>query len=73
MGADEINYEDLAEEPGQTAVPASFRQLLADGFPRGGGLKELAAIAGMQDSDTSIAAVRQGYRQILERQLRAGG
>jgi hypothetical protein len=72
MGADEITFEDLlADEPACGAPPATFKQLLADGFPHQGGLAGLAAIEQMEDPGPQLAAVRQGYLQILKMQRRA--
>ena len=72
MDADEITFEDLlVEEPGSPAPAGSFAQLLADGFPHKGGLAELTAIVQLPDPGPKSAALRQGYRQILEGQVLA--
>ena len=72
MDAQEITFEDLlTEEPAETAEVSSFAQLLAEGFPRRGGLAELAAIARMADPDPRFAALQHGFLQILEAQNRA--
>jgi len=72
MDADEITFEDLLDdEPGCAASPATFKQLLADGFPHKGGLAVLAAIERLEDPGPQLAPVRQGYLQILKMQRRA--
>jgi len=72
MDAEEITFEDLlTEDPGEAAEVSSFAQLLAEGFPRRGGLAELAAIAQMADPDRRFAALQHGYGEILEAQNRA--
>jgi hypothetical protein len=71
MGTEDINFEDLlAEEPGCSALPTTFKELLAEGFPRHGGLEGLAAIEKMADPGPQLAEVRQGYLQILKIQRR---
>jgi len=73
MDLDNITLEDLmALEPADAAPRLTFRQLLADGFPRQGGLAGLAAIEQMDDPGPQFAAVRRGYQQILKMQRRAG-
>jgi len=72
MDTEEITFEDLlTEDPGEAAEVSSFAQLLAEGFPRRGGLAELAAMARMADSDGRFAALQRGYLEILEAQNRA--
>jgi hypothetical protein len=67
----EITFEDLlGDEPGRAGPPMSLRELLANGFPRHGGLEALAAIEQMADQDPRLAEVRQRYLQILELQRR---
>jgi hypothetical protein len=71
MGAEDISFEDLvADEPACAAPPATFEQLLADGFPHRGGLAVLAAIEQMQDPGPHLAAVRQAYLQLVKMQRR---
>jgi len=71
MGAEEISFEDLlAEEPAPAAPPATFKQLLADGFPHKGGLAALAAIEQMEEPPAPLAAVRQEYLRIVRMQRR---
>jgi hypothetical protein len=72
MAVREITFEDLlGGEPARVGPPASFEQLLADGFPLQGGLEGLLAIAQMTDPDPRFAEVRRRYLQILELQRRA--
>ena len=69
MGAEEITFEDLlAGEPASAAAPATFKQLLADGFPHKGGLAALAAIEQMEEPPAQLAAVRQEYLRIVKMQ-----
>jgi hypothetical protein len=71
MGAEEISFEDLlADEPACAAPPATFKQLLADGFPHGGGLAALAAIEQMEEPGAQLADVRQEYLRIVRMQKR---
>jgi hypothetical protein len=71
MGTDDITFDDLlGGEPGGVAPPMTFKQLLADGFPRHGGLEGLAAIEQMADPGPQFAEVRQEYLQILKIQRR---
>jgi hypothetical protein len=71
MDADEITFEDLlAGEPEGTAPARTFARLLAEGFPRGGGLAELAAIMQLEEPGPRFAAVRLGYLQIFATQHR---
>lgn len=71
MGAQEISFEDLlADEAAPAAPPATFKQLLADGFPHKGGLAGLAAIERMEDPGAQFAAVRQEYLRIVKMQRR---
>ena len=51
-------------------LPPDFKELLAEGFPRHGGLEGLAAIEKMADPGPQLAEVRQGYLQILKIQRR---
>jgi len=72
MDAEEITFEDLlTADPAEAAEVSSFAQLLAEGFPRTGGLAELAAIARMADPDCRFAALQHGFLEILEAQKRA--
>lgn len=71
MGAEEISFEDLlAGEPASALPPATFKQLLADGFPRQGGLAGLAAIEQMDDPGAQFSALRQEYLKIVKMQRR---
>ena len=71
MGTEDINFEDLlAGEPECGALPMTFGDLLADGFPRHGGLEGLATIENMADPGPQLAEVRRGYLQILKIQRR---
>jgi hypothetical protein len=71
MGTDEITFDDLlAGEPASPAIPQTFAELLADGFPREGGLPALAAIQTMDDPGSRFTSLRNRYRQILELQRR---
>jgi hypothetical protein len=65
---DDITFEDLLDDEPAAAAPASFSQLLADGFPRNGGMAELAAIAQLPDPGKRLAALQRGYQQILQKQ-----
>jgi hypothetical protein len=66
MGDDEIRFEDLLDdEPAAVAPPASFRELLEHGISRQGGLRELEALAAMDDADPRFAAVRSKLQQLL--------
>ena len=71
MDAEEITFDDLlaGESDGQS-MPQTYQQLLAGGFPRGGGLEALSAIQNLQDPDSRFSAVRSTYRGILELQQR---
>ncbi len=73
MEPDEITFEDLLDddERGCAALPQTFGQLLAEGFPRRGGLAQLAEIERMVDPEPRFAAVQQGYLRLLEQQRRA--
>ena len=72
MGIDDITLEDLlAGDPVCVAPPATFQQLLVEGFPYKGGLEGLKAIEQMPDPGPQLAEVRQGYLQILKMQRRA--
>lgn len=72
MDSDEITFQDLlGDGTDERAQPASFAQLLAEGFPEKGGLAELAVIAQIPDPGPKFVAVRNGYLQILELQRRA--
>lgn len=68
MDDDDITFEDLLDDEPAAAAPASFSQLLADGFPRNGGMAELAAIAQLPDPGKRLAALQRGYQQILQKQ-----
>ena len=69
---DDIRFEDLLDDEPAGAPPANLAQLLADGFPRNGGVAELAAIAKLPDAGKRFEALQRGYLQILERQRRGG-
>jgi hypothetical protein len=73
MGAeDEITFNDLlAGEPATAVMPQSWAQLLAEGFPRGGGLAALDAIQNLADPDSRSVSLRNSYQQILDLQRRA--
>ncbi len=72
MGEEEITLEDLMDgEAVPGALPATFEQLLVDGFPRQGGMAALVAITQMQDPGPRLAPVQLGYQQILRMQMRA--
>ncbi len=73
MDEDDISYQDLLDdEPAGTlpagCAPASFAQLLADGFPIHGGMAALNAIAQLPDPGQHLAIVQRGYQQILAKQ-----
>lgn len=69
MDADDITFEDLLkEETGEPTEVSSLAQLLAEGFPRKGGLAELSTIAQMVDTSGKFAALQQRYVEILEAQ-----
>jgi hypothetical protein len=71
MGAEEITFEELlTAEPVHLGPPVSFKQLLADGFPRHGGLEGLAAIEQMPDPGPQFAELRRKYLQMVELQKR---
>lgn len=67
---DDITFDDLLDDEAAGDTPMSFSQLLADGFPRDGGMAELAAIAQLPDPGKHLAALQRGYRQLLEKQRR---
>jgi hypothetical protein len=73
MDAREISFEDLVQDEDSSAsqLPSSVDQVLAEGFPVGGGLEALEAIAGMSPDSARHAALPRQYRQLLELQ-RAG-
>jgi hypothetical protein len=73
MGDDEITFEDLfaGDMPVSPGLPGSFPQLLDDGFPLGGGLPALAAIAQLAGTGSKIEAARRCYLEITEQQIRA--
>jgi hypothetical protein len=75
MDADEITYEDLLsdDDPIHPGLPATFAQLLVDGFPAMGGMSALAGIAQLSDPPPRFAAVQRGYLQLLEEQRRVIG
>jgi hypothetical protein len=68
---DDITFDDLLDDEPAGCPPASFAQLLAEGFPRHGGMAELTAIAQLPSPGEHLAAVQRGYIQILEKQRRA--
>ena len=68
---DDITFDDLLDDEPTGGQPMSFSQLLADGFPREGGMAELAAIAQLPDPGKHLAALQRGYRQLLEKQRRS--
>jgi hypothetical protein len=67
---DDITFEDLLGDEPEGTPPASFSQLLADGFPRNGGLTALDAIARLPDPGKRLAALQRGYLQLLQKQRR---
>ena len=69
---DDITFEDLLDDEPTGPLPASFSQLLADGFPRNGGMAALTAIAQLPDPGTHLATLQRRYIQLLEKQRRAG-
>ena len=73
MDAREISYDDLVldDEGSGTATPTSVEQLLADGFPRGGGLEALEAIAQLEAQGARQAALAGQVRQLLQEQRAA--
>ena len=71
MDDDDITFEDLLDDDPTDTAPASFAQLLADGFPPHGGMAELAAIAQLPDPGKRLAKLQRGYLQILQKQRRA--
>jgi hypothetical protein len=73
MGAeDEISFNDLlAGEAASPVIPHTYAQLLAEGFPRGGGLAALAAIQNLADPDSRFVSLRNKYQQILDLQRSA--
>ena len=68
---DDITFEDLVDDEPDGTAPASFSQLLANGFPRNGGLAALDAIARLPDPGKRLAALQRGYLQILQKQRSA--
>ena len=70
MDDDDITFEDLLDDEPTGGEPTSFSQLLADGFPRDGGMAELAAIVQLPDPGNRLSALQRGYRQLLEKQRR---
>jgi hypothetical protein len=71
MGDDEIRFEDLLDdEPASAGPPASFKELLEQGFSRHAGLRELEALAALDDPDPRFAALRSKLRQLLQVQTR---
>lgn len=70
MDDDDITFDDLLDDEPEGTSPASFSQLLADGFPRNGGLAELDAISRLPDPGKRLAALKLGYLQILQKQRR---
>lgn len=70
MDDDDITFDDLLDDEPSSGPPMSYSQLLADGFPRDGGMAALAAIARLPDPGKPLAALQRGYRQLLEKQRR---
>ena len=68
MDDDDISFDDLLDDEPASTVPVSFAQLRADGFPRNGGMAELAAIAHLPDPGQHLAALQRGFLQILVKQ-----
>ncbi len=70
--ADDITYNELlGDERAGSGAPASLAELLSDGFPCGGGMGTLAALATLPDTGSHHAGLRQKVRSILELQQRA--
>jgi hypothetical protein len=67
---DDISFDDLLDDEPASALPATYEQLRADGFPRNGGVAELAAIARLPEPGERLAALQRGFFQILEKQQR---
>lgn len=65
---DDITFDDLLDDEPASTGPASYAQLLTDGFPSGGGLAELTAIAALPDPGRQLSALQRGFQQILEKQ-----
>jgi len=68
---DDISFDDLLDEEPAGTPPVSFSQLRANGFPRNGGMAELAAITQLPDPGQHLAALQRGFVQILAKQRRA--
>jgi len=69
---DEITLQDLLDdEPAGSTLPQTYAELLADGFPPGGGMAALAAVQNLADPDPGFGNLKDQYRQLLERQRRA--
>jgi hypothetical protein len=67
---DDISFDDLLDDEPASVLPATYEQLRADGFPRNGGVAELAAIARLPEPGERLAALQRGFIQILEKQQR---
>jgi hypothetical protein len=67
---DDITFKDLLDDEADGAPPASFSELLANGFPRNGGMAELNVIAQLPDPGKRLAALQRGYLEILQKQRR---
>ena len=70
MDDDDISFDDLLDDEPAGTLPVSFSQLRAEGFPRDGGLAELAVIAQLPDPEKRLVALQRGFIQILEKQRR---
>jgi len=71
MGDDEIRFEDLLDdEPVAAAPPTSYRQFLAEGLSPHGGLPQLEALAGLDDTDPRFSSVRSTLEHLLQVQAR---
>jgi hypothetical protein len=67
---DDITFDDLLDDEPAGTLPTSFSQLLADGFPREGGIAALDAISRLPDPDQRLAGLQRGFEQILQKQRR---
>ncbi len=70
MEEDDITFDDLLDDEPAGTLPTSFSQLLADGFPREGGIAALDAISRLPDPDQRLAGLQRGFEQILQKQRR---
>jgi len=68
---DDITFDDLLDDEPEGTLPVTFEQLRAEGFPRNGGVAELAAIARLPNPGEQLAALQRGFVQILEKQQRS--